>query len=122
MVATDELLLRVGGQLFALDQAAVASLGSSFLTKLVADDSPFQPPQDGVYLVDADPECFSLLLHVAKFGPPRGMLQTSYDISKEENPILEQQADFWGVDSLYKGMVTSTVNYVQEEHCHARSS
>lgn len=109
---------KVGGQPLLLDRASVAALRSDFLNVLLDPNSPFKKEEKGgCYTVDVNPECFSVFLHVAKFGyncqqdDGGGMMI----IPREKtNNQLEEQAKFWGIDNggLYKeGIVASTTKY-----------
>jgi hypothetical protein len=61
----------VRGVPFILDAPLVDSIQSDFLTTLFAEESPFaEPPHGGVVfkVVDVDPESFSAILHLSRFG------------------------------------------------------
>ena len=82
----------VGGVPFSIDRDTMAKLKSDFLYRLIDPDSGFAHPQDGVHVVEAaDAECFSCILHVARFGG----LPAISDPDK-----LLQEADFWLVRPL----------------------
>lgn len=83
--------LKVGGKYFVLDRGDIESFRSEFLSKLVTEDSPFQQPGDGIYVVEADPQWFSAFLHFARSGD----LPCVVDESKREAALVA--ADFWGI-------------------------
>lgn len=63
----------------------------------------------------ANPESFSLFLHVAKFGlkgsSPLLILPRLGGGSDDDNSTLKQDASFWGVDCLYESMVLTRKKY-----------
>lgn len=88
-------LLCIDGVPFAVDEGCIRKLGSEFLARLTNRESPFAPPEDGVYKVQADPECFSAICHLARFGAlPSTMLVGS------KKKTLEEASAFWGVEAL----------------------
>ena len=82
--------LNVRGTLFILNPDDVSNFQSEFLSKLVDPDSNFFRPDDRVFVVDADPEYFSLFLHLARCG---GSIPQS--LIREKFEFLFEQADFW---------------------------
>lgn len=90
-------VVEVGGRRFFLDPESIKSLKSDFLAALLDPQSEFKKPQNGVYKVDADAECFAAFLHFARFGnlPCR--------TSKED--LMIEQADFWGIGEDIKNEV-----------------
>eukprot|EP00058_Branchiostoma_floridae_P022230 XP_002607720.1 hypothetical protein BRAFLDRAFT_82833 [Branchiostoma floridae] len=61
----DWVRLNVGGTMFETTRTTLARLNSQFLDRLLAEDSGFSPPADGVYRIDRDPEVFRVLLNFA---------------------------------------------------------
>jgi len=85
----NHILISVSGTIFALDIATIAAIGSTtVLTTMVNPNFGFQIPRDKVYHAVADPESFSCIVHLARFGK----LPDVEDVS-----ILLEQADYWGV-------------------------
>ena len=82
--------LIVGGTPFLLDPDAVAKFNSSFLSTLLDPQSEFQKPQDGIFTVDADSECFSAFLHMVRYG---SIPEPFNDEGKRQ--LFLDQADFW---------------------------
>ncbi|XP_078583751.1 BTB/POZ domain-containing protein KCTD17-like [Branchiostoma floridae x Branchiostoma japonicum] len=66
--AGDWVRLIVGGTMFETTRTSLARLNSQFLDRLLAEDSGFSPPADGVYRIDRDPEVFRVLLNFARNG------------------------------------------------------
>ncbi|XP_019616011.1 PREDICTED: uncharacterized protein LOC109463595 [Branchiostoma belcheri] len=64
----DWVRLNVGGTVFETTRTTLARLNSQFLDRLLAEDSGFPPPADGVYRIDRDPEVFRVLLNFARNG------------------------------------------------------
>jgi hypothetical protein len=98
---------QVGGIPFAIDASTFDRLGSNFLSKLICDDSPFQKSDDGIYIVHADAESFSAILHFARFN----VLPNKFDKAR-----LLQEADFW----LVKELVKSAVDALESRELQAR--
>mmetsp|Transcript_42257 Transcript_42257/g.82941 ORF Transcript_42257/g.82941 Transcript_42257/m.82941 type:complete len:246 (-) Transcript_42257:23-760(-) len=97
----------VGGVPFVLDFETVSAFGSEFLTALVDPDSHFKKPEDGVYRVDADAECFSAFLHCIRFGDI-----PFYAACQEKDKLMLSQADFWGIQERVK-MSFPSVNHIR---------
>jgi hypothetical protein len=89
--------LQVGGVRFVLDPKTIVSFSSTFLTALVDPDSEFKKPDDGIYQVDANAECFSAFLHHARYG------DLPYTDSAEKEKLMLDQADFWCIRSRING-------------------
>jgi BTB/POZ domain len=90
----DEVLIRVGGTLFSLDQQTIDNFGSDFLTKLVDPETHFKKPSDGIYIVDACPENFAAFVHMVRYGSiPHSMVA-----DKEKETKMIQEARFWGIE------------------------
>ena len=84
----NHILISISGTIFALDVATIMAIGSAVLMTMVNPNSGFQIPRDNVYHAVADPESFSCIVHLARFGK----LPDVEDVS-----ILLEQADYWGV-------------------------
>eukprot|EP00058_Branchiostoma_floridae_P022231 XP_002607721.1 hypothetical protein BRAFLDRAFT_82832 [Branchiostoma floridae] len=67
-VLGDWVRLNVGGTMFETTRTTLARLNSQFLDRLLAEDSGFSPPADGVYRIDRDPDVFRVLLNYARNG------------------------------------------------------
>lgn len=99
-----EVRVRVAGLSFLLDLDTVHKLNSELLNRstllksspsLQEQGSPWKniPDEENmVVLDDADAECFSAFVHMARFGT----LPTSI-FSKEKRDLLLQQSDVWGI-------------------------
>jgi len=82
------IIISVSGTIFALDAAPIAAIGSTVLTTMVNPNSGFQIPRVNVYDAVADPESFSCIVHLTRFGK----------LPEVQNvPMLLEQADYWGV-------------------------
>eukprot|EP00978_Attheya_sp_CCMP212_P014386 scaffold36555_cov51-Attheya_sp.AAC.3 len=83
------ILIRVGGTLFSLDERTIELFQSDFLNTLIDPESTFQKPEDGVYKVDANGECFSVFLHMVRYGSLPACIVV--DNSKESALIFRRQ-------------------------------
>jgi hypothetical protein len=63
-----EYRLSIRGVHFLITEGDIERLQSGFLTTLLDPESRFAQPEDCLYSVDADPECFSAFLHQARYG------------------------------------------------------
>ena len=52
---------------FLIDESDVLLLKSSFLSAMLDKESQFAKPEDGVYTIDADPECFMAFLYFNRY-------------------------------------------------------
>ncbi|KAI8485547.1 hypothetical protein Bbelb_367410 [Branchiostoma belcheri] len=84
----DWVRLNVGGTVFETTRTTLARLNSQFLDRLLAEDSGFLPPADGVYRIDRDPEVFRVLLNFAR----NGRLLLSPQVTSE---MVLADADFY---------------------------
>jgi hypothetical protein len=95
------ILIRVGGTQFSLDQTTIALFQSNFLNTLLNPESAFKKPDDGVYNVDANEECFSVFLHMVRYGS----LPTCMVLDNSKESVLIQEAGFWGIETKVQHMV-----------------
>ncbi|KAI8485548.1 hypothetical protein Bbelb_367420 [Branchiostoma belcheri] len=84
----DWVRLNVGGTVFETTRTTLARLNSQFLDRLLAEDSGFPPPADGVYRIDRDPDVFRVLLNFAR----NGRLLLSPQVTSE---MMLADADFY---------------------------
>ncbi|XP_078663769.1 SH3KBP1-binding protein 1-like [Branchiostoma floridae x Branchiostoma belcheri] len=84
----DWVRLNVGGTVFETTRSSLTRLNSEFLDRLLAEDSGFPPPADGVYRIDRDPEVFRVLLNFAR----NGRLLLSPQVTSE---MVLADADFY---------------------------
>ncbi|XP_078577964.1 BTB/POZ domain-containing protein KCTD17-like [Branchiostoma floridae x Branchiostoma japonicum] len=85
---SDWVRLNVGGTMFETTRTTLARLKSQFLDRLLAEDSGFSRPADGVYKIDRDPEVFRVLLNFGRHGQ---FLLNSHVTAA----MLEADADFY---------------------------
>lgn len=86
--------LKIGGKYFLLTSHSIKAMDSDFLNRLLDPESGFKKPDDNVYEIDADAECFSSFFHHSQYGD----LVSS---KLKEGKMLEQ-ADFWGIHQRIK--------------------
>lgn len=106
-----EMRIRVGGVIFVLDHDTLQRLNSEYLNQRLmlkdADDGNItvaaqgglrktfsQEDATGV-VIEADPECFSAFLHMARFGT----LPTSIFNREKRTLLLHQAENIWGIRS-----------------------
>jgi hypothetical protein len=94
--------LQLGNQHFALTDDDVEKLDSPFLSALLNASTPFSKPDDGIYQIDADAQCFASFLVLAQYG--RWMM------IHDDRDFCLQQADFWGIREKIKSQI-STVDH-----------
>ncbi|XP_066304349.1 BTB/POZ domain-containing protein KCTD17-like [Branchiostoma lanceolatum] len=85
---SDWVRLNVGGTMYETTRTTLANLKSQFLDRLLAEDSGFSRPADGVYKIDRDPEVFRVLLNFGRHGQ---LLLNSHVTAD----MLEADADFY---------------------------
>ena len=110
-----EVRVKVGGMIFVIDQETLAKLNSETLNRRVAlkyvDGPPKSSPpiqeqnqgslrkqtshDDLVVVEEADAECFSSIIHMAKFGT----LSTSIFNGEKREMLLQQADTIWGIRS-----------------------
>ena len=81
------IVLIVGGTNFQVERHVLNGMNSEFINRFIDPDSPFLENQTREYIVHADPEIFSILLHFFRYGK----------LLFNERIMLMEQADFWGV-------------------------
>jgi hypothetical protein len=81
--------LQLGNQHFALTDEDVEKLNSPFLSALLDASTPFSKPDDGIYQIDADAQCFAAFLVLAQYG--------TWTRVDDDRDFCLQQADFWGI-------------------------
>jgi hypothetical protein len=99
-----ELLIRVGGTMFLLERATIDLFQSEFLDKLLDPETHFRKPEDSVYNVQADEECFSVFLHMIRYGS----LPACMILDKEKESALLQEACFWGIEGKVQDKIRET--------------
>ena len=64
MSLNDWLKLNVGGKMFLTTRSTLTSCPDSTLSKMFDPDSGLPPAysEDGVYFLDTNPDCFSIIL------------------------------------------------------------
>jgi hypothetical protein len=60
--------LSIRGVSFLINEDDLERLQSGFLFALLDPETLFAQPEDRVFSVNADPECFSAFLHQARYG------------------------------------------------------
>lgn len=91
IIADAPVFLSIQEVLFAVEAAALRKMQSPFLDALTSADSPFQKPSNGVYVVEASAESFSMFLHFFRFG-----VLPSAASGRSEQDVL-QDAGFFGI-------------------------
>ena len=92
---TDWIKLNVGGTMFETTRSTLVSDRESILARMFDSDSNRPPAenQDGVFLIDACPRAFAVILNWLRYKD----VILSKDIQAEE---VIPVADFFGLDSL----------------------
>lgn len=110
-----EVRVKVGGMSFVLDQETLTKLNSEYLNRRVMFKDPDVSPKasppiqeqqlgspwkqtthdDAVVVEEADAECFSSIVHMARFGT----LPTSIFNSDKREMLLQQAETVWGIRS-----------------------
>ena len=99
---TDWIKLNVGGTMFETTRMTLISDQNSILAKMFDPDSDRPPAsvnQDGVFLIDACPRAFTVILNWLRYKD----VILSKDIQAEE---VIPVADFFGLDELCKKLVS----------------
>lgn len=125
--STPEMRIRVGGVTFILDQDTLQKLNSQFLYQRLGMKDPDGSPKSSLYIQgglcktssqddagvavvdEANAECFSSFLHMARFGT----LPTSV-FSKNKRELLLHQADtIWGI----RAQVEEALDKARKDFC-----
>jgi hypothetical protein len=89
--------LQLGKQHFALTDEDVKKFDSPFLSALLNASTPFSKPDDGIYQIDADAQCFASVLALAQYG--------TWTRIDDDRDFCLQQADFWGIREKIKAQI-----------------
>jgi hypothetical protein len=100
----DEVVIRVNGTKFFLERATIDLLQSEFLDKMIDPETNFKKPEDGVYSVEANEECFSAFLHMIRYGS----LPACMILDKEKESAHLQEAFFWGIEGKVREKIRET--------------
>ena len=105
---TDWIKLNVGGTMFETTRMTLISDHNSILAKMFDPDSDRPPAsvnQDGVFLIDACPRAFTVILNWLRYKD----VILSKDIQAEE---VIPVADFFGLDELCEKFITSRIIFL----------
>ena len=100
--------LSVDGHHFVVQATEFDVLGSGFLSSLLAEDSPFATPEDGIFVLNGvDAAALSSLLHYLRFG--------TLNLNDGDDEILLSTADFLSIDRTKIEVAMKTRRSLQEE-------
>ena len=102
--ADNPIMISISGTIFALDAVTVTAIGSPLLTTILNPNSGFKAPVDNLHHAVADPEGFSCIVHLARYGILPEM---------DERKLL-QTADYWGVkEAIERELAASRTKVTQ---------
>lgn len=105
-MADTRIKINVGGTVFETTRSTIDKLGSGYFNRLFDTCSGFKQPEDSVYFIDRDPECFRVILNIARYGDMH-LFSTHPNLE-----MLIKEADFYLLGS---SAMTCILRYKMEQ-------
>ncbi|GAB6029924.1 hypothetical protein CHUAL_005622 [Chamberlinius hualienensis] len=95
-MASTKIKLNVGGVKFETTRSTIDKLDSGYFNRLLDPHSGFEQPPNGEHFIDRDPECFRIILNIARYGE---VITSNNSINSE---VLAREAEFYllGSDAI----------------------
>uniref|UniRef100_T1J654 1-acyl-sn-glycerol-3-phosphate acyltransferase n=1 Tax=Strigamia maritima TaxID=126957 RepID=T1J654_STRMM len=106
----DRIKLNVGGTVFETTRSTVEKLGSDYFSRLLDPNSSFSQPTDGIFFIDRDPECFRVILNIARYGE---VFLNDGHVTLE---LLEREAEFYLLSDCCRTIISRYKNEIPKRH------